>query len=169
MNAHHRSGMKNWFRKVDPLNFAKTQDWYIKQIDQFMKSIYPSHKISKTYYGHNKSQIMRKIEKGYNVGEIELNKVAKGGNNASFGSTSLYNSYVIKLLSNFDDPYLKMMHNYYLESQKAKKKPKDNVYIRMRKDIKRRTTIFLDNKNIVGPSAGSMSKFNSTVSIDSLR
>jgi len=151
--------MKNWFTGVDPSKFAQTQNWYIKQIDQYIKSMSPVRNSSKAYFGKNTKEILNKIKKGFQIGEDELKKVSKNKTSV-FGSTQLYNSYVIKLLSNFDDPYLKQKYDGFVENQKSKEPKKSNVYSRMRKDVVRRETIYLQNNNLTLPTEN-ISKFSS--------
>jgi len=57
--------MKNWFTGVDPSKFAQTQNWYIKQIDQYIKSMSPVRNSSKAYFGKNTKEILNKIKKGF--------------------------------------------------------------------------------------------------------
>lgn len=67
--------MKNWFKSIDPDNFAKTQTWYVKQIDDYINRVTPRKK--KTLYGHNRKEILKKIEKGYQINELELKQAGK--------------------------------------------------------------------------------------------
>ena len=82
--------MKNWFKTIDPDNFAKTQGWYVKQIDDYLNKTAPS-KPSKTYFGQGRKEILKKIQKGYAVGENELSKVSNKSDQSSIGTTALYN------------------------------------------------------------------------------
>ena len=88
--------MKNWFKNKDPNNFAKTQKWYVKQIDDYLQKATVGKTPKQDYYGHGKKEIMKKIEKGYQVNETELRKIS--GNKHLLGSSELYNQYLIKLL-----------------------------------------------------------------------
>mmetsp|Transcript_24839 Transcript_24839/g.28529 ORF Transcript_24839/g.28529 Transcript_24839/m.28529 type:complete len:124 (+) Transcript_24839:859-1230(+) len=97
--------------------------------------------LNKSYYGQGKKEIMNKIEKGYVIDELSLNKASGKQKKSTIGSTGLYNSYVIKMLSTFSDPYIKSKYDDYMGSHKRKKSPNTNVYSRMSKDVKRRETI----------------------------
>ena len=132
--------MKNWFLNDNPNDFAKTQANYVKQIDAYLRS-QTSHK-RKSYYGKGREEIMKKIEKGYAIDENSLKKAVGRQKNTSFGTTAIYNNYVIKLLSNFNDPYIKSKYDMHLNMIKKKKsQTASNVYKRMNIDVKRRESI----------------------------
>lgn len=157
--------MKNWFKSVDPDSFAKTQTWYVKQIDDYINRLTPRKK--KTLYGHNRKEILKKIEKGFQVNELELKHVAKT-NAGILGATSLYNSYLMKILCQFSDPFIQKKYDQFNRKQRSKSGETD-VYSRMKKDAKRRETIYLKNSNILSPPGSvNISRFQSIKTITSL-
>lgn len=132
--------MKNWFKNENPNEFARTQANYVKQIDAYLKSQTSPRR--RAYYGKGKSEIMKKIEKGYALDENALKAISGKQKNSSFGTTTLYNNYVIKLLSNFNDPYIKSKYDQHLNIlNKKKSQTASNVYSRMSIDVKRRESV----------------------------
>jgi hypothetical protein len=155
-------GMKNWFKNVDLFNFAKTQKQYVDQIDQYMKGGIKGHKRNKTYFGGEREQILKKIEKGYQVAEIDLQKVTKNDRQAPIGSTALYNKFLIKVLCQFRDPYIRQKYVLFLKSLKDKTKDNQNVYQRMNKDINRRATVYHNTLSVDTRSISNMGSFRSS-------
>lgn len=89
--------MKNWFKRSDPNSFAQTQKWYIKQIDKYLINATPSRIKKKGNLKSEKKEIMKKIEDGREVTEMELRKISND-KNSLLGSTAAYNTYLIKTL-----------------------------------------------------------------------
>ncbi|CAI2385762.1 unnamed protein product [Moneuplotes crassus] len=157
-----KSGMKNWFRQTDPSQFAKTQTWYVKQIDRYLKADNPVRtQEQKERLAQEKKEIMAKIEKGYQVSENELKKVSKNSKSL-LGTTSMYNSYLIKTLCQFSDSFIQEKYNRYKSSKKTPIK-KSNVYTRLRRDtIKRESDYFTNQKVLFIPSSRTSSVMHSS-------
>jgi len=154
--------MKNWFKKSDPNSFAKTQGWYVDQIDKYLKNATPSRTRKKQQTGNNMN-LMNKIEKGYDVSENMLKKMGKG-KESGLGSTSIYNAYLIKTLCRFSDPFIQEKYNMF-ESANRKKEQKQSVYSRLKADNKKRDTDYKSNKKLLHvPSSQSVSKYLSSKS-----
>jgi hypothetical protein len=140
--------MENWFKSTDPYNFAKTQSGYVKQIDDYMNRKTP--RVKKKYNKQTRKDILKKIEKGYTVSEVELKEVSKASQGL-LGATSIYNVYLMKILCQFNDPYIQNKYDEYYKKNRSKSGDV-NVYTRMRKDAKRRETINQQNINFVNGS-----------------